>query len=161
MNTTNHISPDDLNLFALQLLPDAAMKDAAAHLKECAECRAWLGEIQRDLVTYALTAELHTPPPQARERLLRQVAEEKKVIPIARCGGTAADGAGAYGAAAVSAQWPDAASGRAGRAGAAAVLRRRWRGPGGASPHAWPWWPVCRWTSGSWRSRIFPWRRRS
>ena len=83
MNTTNHISPDDLNLFALQLLPDAAMKDAAAHLKECSECRAWLGEIQRDLVTYALTAELHTPPPQARERLLRQVAEEKKVIPIA------------------------------------------------------------------------------
>jgi anti-sigma-K factor RskA len=83
MNTTNHISPDDLNLFALQLLPDADMKDAAAHLKECAECRAWLGEIQRDLVTYALTAELHTPPAQARERLLRQVAEEKKVIPIA------------------------------------------------------------------------------
>jgi hypothetical protein len=83
MNTTNHITPDDLNLFALQLLPDADMKDAAAHLKECTECRAWLGEIQGDLVTYALTAELHTPPAQARERLLRQVAEEKKVIPIA------------------------------------------------------------------------------
>jgi hypothetical protein len=83
MNTTNHITPDDLNLFALQLLPDAAMKDAAAHLKECEECRAWLGEIQADLVTYALTAELHTPPAQARARLLRKVAEEKKVIPIA------------------------------------------------------------------------------
>ncbi|HSY34913.1 MAG TPA: anti-sigma factor [Acidobacteriaceae bacterium] len=83
MNTTNHITPDDLNLFALQLLPETAMKDAAAHLKECAECRAWLGEIQGDLMTYALTAELHTPPAAARERLLRQVAEEKKVIPIA------------------------------------------------------------------------------
>ncbi len=81
MNTANHISPDDLYLFALQLLPDAAMKDAATHLKECAVCRAQLGEIQGDLVTYALTAELHTPPSQARERLLRQVAEEKKVIP--------------------------------------------------------------------------------
>jgi len=81
MNTANHISPDDLYLFALQLLPDAAMKDAAAHLKECAVCRAQLGEIQGDLVTYALIAELHTPPSQARERLLRQVAEEKKVIP--------------------------------------------------------------------------------
>ena len=57
------------------------MKDAATHLKECAVCRAQLGEIQGDLVTYALTAELHTPPSQARERLLRQVAEEKKVIP--------------------------------------------------------------------------------
>jgi len=82
MNTSNHISPDDLYLFALQLLPDAAMKDAATHLKDCAECRALLGEIQGDLAAYALTAELHTPPVQARERLLRQVAEEKKVIPM-------------------------------------------------------------------------------
>jgi anti-sigma-K factor RskA len=81
MNSANHITPDDLYLFALQLLPDAAMKDAANHLKECAVCRAHLGEIQGDLVTYALTAELHTPPSQARERLLRQVAEEKKVMP--------------------------------------------------------------------------------
>jgi hypothetical protein len=82
MNTTNHISPDDLYLFALQLLPDAAMKDAASHLKDCAECRAALADVQGDLVAYALTAELHTPPPQARERLLRQVANEKKVIPM-------------------------------------------------------------------------------
>ena len=83
MNTTNHISPDDLYLFALQLLPDAAMKDIALHLKDCDACRAQLGEIQGDLVAYALTAELHTPPAGARERLLKQVAEEKKVIPMA------------------------------------------------------------------------------
>ncbi len=82
MNTANHISPDDLSLFALQLLPDAAMKDTANHLKECDECRGQLGEIQGDLAAYALTAELHTPPAQARERLLRQVADEKKVIPM-------------------------------------------------------------------------------
>ena len=82
MNTTNHISPDDLYLFALQLLPDADMKDAATHLKDCAQCRALLGEIQGDLAAYALTAEFKAPPAQARERLLRQVAEEKKVIPM-------------------------------------------------------------------------------
>ena len=82
MNTSNHISPDDLYLFALQLLPDADMKDAATHLKDCAQCRGLLGEIQGDLAAYALTAELHTPPAQARERLLRQVSEEKKVIPM-------------------------------------------------------------------------------
>ena len=80
MNTANHLSSDDLYLFALQLLPDAAMKDAASHLRECAECRAQLGEIQGGLATYALSAELQTPPAQARERLLRQVAEEKKVL---------------------------------------------------------------------------------
>jgi hypothetical protein len=82
MNTANHITQDDLYLFALQLLPDADMKNAAVHLKECAVCRTQLGEIQGDLVTYALTAESQTPPSQARERLLRQVAEEKKVIPV-------------------------------------------------------------------------------
>ena len=49
MNTANHLSSDDLYLFALQLLPDAAMKDAASHLRECAECRAQLGEIQGGL----------------------------------------------------------------------------------------------------------------
>jgi hypothetical protein len=82
MNTANHITPDDLYLFALQLLPDADMTDAATHMKECPACRAQLGEIQGDLAAYALTAEMHTPPSQARERLLRQVAEEKKVIPV-------------------------------------------------------------------------------
>lgn len=82
MNIANHITPDDLYLFALQLLPDADMKSAATHLKECAACRAQLGEVQGDLVAYALTAEMQTPPTQARERLLRQVAEEKKVIPV-------------------------------------------------------------------------------
>ena len=82
MNTANHITQDDLYLFALQLLPEADMKSAAVHLKECAVCRAQLGEIQGDLVTYALTAESQTPPSQARERLLRQVAAEKKVIPV-------------------------------------------------------------------------------
>ncbi len=82
MNTANHITQDDLYLFALQLLPEADMKSAASHLKECAVCRTQLGEIQGDLVTYALTAESQTPPSQARERLLRQVAAEKKVIPV-------------------------------------------------------------------------------
>ncbi|MGA7156707.1 MAG: anti-sigma factor [Acidobacteriaceae bacterium] len=81
MNTANHISADDMYLFALQLLPDADMRDVATHLKECAVCRAQLGQVQGDLAVYAMTAEAHTPPPQARERLLRQVAEEKKVMP--------------------------------------------------------------------------------
>jgi anti-sigma-K factor RskA len=82
MSTANHIPPDDLYLFALQLLPDVAMRDAAIHMKECPACRTQLGEIQGDLAAYALTAEMHTPPSQARERLLRQVAEEKKVVSV-------------------------------------------------------------------------------
>jgi hypothetical protein len=84
MNSSTHISPDDLYLFALQLLPEDQMRGAYVHLQECAQCRGELGQIQGDLVTYSLTAEMHTPPTQARERLLHQVAKEKKFIPVDR-----------------------------------------------------------------------------
>ncbi len=81
MNEGNHITADNLYLFALQLLQEPEMRNAATHLKECAVCRAQLGEVQGEMVIYALTAEVQTPPSQARERLLRQVAEEKKEVP--------------------------------------------------------------------------------
>jgi anti-sigma-K factor RskA len=84
MNTNQHIAPDDLTLFALQLLSEAEMASMAVHLKECELCKAQLGEMQGDLVAYALTAELQSPPVQARERLLQQVAKEKKFIPVER-----------------------------------------------------------------------------
>ena len=84
MNNANHIAEDDLYLFALQSLPDAEMQAVSLHLEECALCRAQMGEIQGDLVAYAMTAETQTPPPRVRERLLAQVAQEKKVIPIDR-----------------------------------------------------------------------------
>jgi predicted anti-sigma-YlaC factor YlaD len=82
MENANHIAEDNLYLFALQLLPDAEMKEIALHLKDCHECRAQLGEIQGALVAYAMTAEMKTPPTEARERLLRQVGLEKKIVPI-------------------------------------------------------------------------------
>jgi hypothetical protein len=84
MNIANHISQDDLYLFALQLLPEAEMQAVGLHLKECPLCRAQVADVQGDLVTYALTAEMQAPPAQARERLLNQVAKEKKIVPIAR-----------------------------------------------------------------------------
>lgn len=84
MNNANHIAQDDLYLFALQLLPDAEMKAIVLHLKECPLCRSEVGLIQGDLVMYAMTAEMQSPPTQARERFLHQVAAEKKVIPINR-----------------------------------------------------------------------------
>jgi hypothetical protein len=80
---TSHIAQDDLYLFALQLLPEAEMQAAARHLKECVLCRAQVGEIQGDLVTYAMSTEMVAPPSQAREQLLRQVAKEKKLLPVA------------------------------------------------------------------------------
>jgi hypothetical protein len=82
MNTAVHIAPDDLYLFALQLLPEEEMRSAFVHLQECELCRAELGSIQGDMVAYAMTSEMQSPPAQARERLLNQVAREKKSVAI-------------------------------------------------------------------------------
>jgi len=84
MNTANHIAPEDLPLIALQFLPEQEMADALVHLEHCEACRAEIARYQGDLATYALTSEMHSPPALARERLMRRVAKEKKVVPIER-----------------------------------------------------------------------------
>jgi anti-sigma-K factor RskA len=87
MSGAQHISPDDLILFALQFLPEEEMAATRRHLLECEACRRQVGWIQGDLASYAMTAGMQAPPAQARERLLRAVAAEKKerkVVPIQR-----------------------------------------------------------------------------
>jgi Anti-sigma-K factor rskA len=81
MSEERRITSEDLALFAMQLLSEEETAEVAAYLKQSAEARQELAEIQGDLATYALTAEMHQPPVQARERLMRQVAREKKEIP--------------------------------------------------------------------------------
>lgn len=82
MNTASHLSQDDLALFALQLLPEDETATALEHLQHCEACRKEVGEFQGDLVLYSMLSEMHTPPALARERLLRRVAKEKRVIPV-------------------------------------------------------------------------------
>jgi anti-sigma-K factor RskA len=84
MNPANHIPQDDLALFALQFLPEQEMADALTHLQHCEACRTEVAKYQGDLAAYAMTSEMHSPPALARERLLRRVAKEKKVVPVAR-----------------------------------------------------------------------------
>jgi anti-sigma-K factor RskA len=78
MNTANHITQDDLLLFALQFLPEEQMIAAQEHLSGCEDCRRQIGWIQGDLASYAVTADMQSPPAGARERLLRAMAKEKK-----------------------------------------------------------------------------------
>jgi len=80
MSIANHISQDDLLLFALQFLPEEQMLSAQEHLLECEDCRRQVGFVQGDLASYALTAESHAVPAGARERLLRSVAKEKRAV---------------------------------------------------------------------------------
>jgi hypothetical protein len=82
MNTTGHIERDDLVLFAMQLLSKEDAAIVTAHLESCPECLHELAEVQGDLAVYANTVEMQAPPASARERLLQQVAHEKKIIPM-------------------------------------------------------------------------------
>ena len=79
-----HPNPEDLVLYAMQLLNTAEATTVAHHIEACADCRAELARIHGDLAAYALTVDAHQPPASSRERLLKQVAREKKIVPIAQ-----------------------------------------------------------------------------
>jgi anti-sigma-K factor RskA len=84
MSATRHIDHDDLALFAMQLLSPDESAAIELHVEHCADCRHELAELQGDLATFAHTVDMHSPPAQARERLMKQVAREKKAVPIDR-----------------------------------------------------------------------------
>lgn len=84
MNAARHYEADDLALFAMQLLPRDEMSTMGAHVAECPVCRQQVAQLQGDLAMYGMTAEIHSPPALARERLMKQVAREKKAIPMER-----------------------------------------------------------------------------
>jgi hypothetical protein len=65
----------------MQLLPSDEAAAAARHLEQCGECRRELAALQGDLAIYAHTVDLHSPPALTRERLIKQVAREKKIFP--------------------------------------------------------------------------------
>jgi anti-sigma-K factor RskA len=79
---TEHISDDDLVLFALQLLPDDRMRQAMPHLQACSQCRSEIAKIQGDLAAYSTTAAPQAPPPSARDRFTRQIAREPRVAEL-------------------------------------------------------------------------------
>ena len=78
-----HADPEGLPLYAMQLLPADQAAALGQHLEQCSDCRRELAEVQGDLAAYAHSVDLESPPDSARQRLLSQVAREKKVVPIA------------------------------------------------------------------------------
>ena len=82
MIPVKHIDPDDLALYAMQLLPQDEMEEMSLHLQHSAEARRVLSEIYGDLSILSHTADMHTPPALTRQRLMKHVAREKKAIPI-------------------------------------------------------------------------------
>lgn len=85
-NGPAHPDPNDLVLYAMQLLSAPEADTIARHLQRCAECRGELARVQGDLATYAHTVDLEAPAASARKRLLEQIGREKKIVPIAEAG---------------------------------------------------------------------------
>jgi hypothetical protein len=82
MSDERRITSEDLALFAMQLLPKEEMAAVAGYVARSEEARRELAEIQGDLAVYAHTVDMHSPPAQTRDRLMKQVARERKAIPI-------------------------------------------------------------------------------
>lgn len=82
MIPVKHIDPDDIALYAMQLLPPDETEDMHLHLQHSAEARRVLSEIYSDLSIFAHSAEMHSPPALARQRLMKHVAREKKAAPV-------------------------------------------------------------------------------
>jgi len=82
MTTGKHIGQDELALYALQLLGPDESAGVVEHLKNCDPCRENVAAVQGDLVAYALTAEMHSPPAAARQRLMKAIGRERKVVPV-------------------------------------------------------------------------------
>ena len=78
MNSSRHIDPEDLSLFALQFLTSEQNRQVREHLSPCSLCREEVAQIRGDLAVVASTADLHSPPALARDRLLQQVAREPR-----------------------------------------------------------------------------------
>jgi anti-sigma-K factor RskA len=84
MSEPRRITSEDLALYAMQLLSKEETAEVAAYLAQSNDARRELAEIQGDLAVYAHTVDMHSPPVQARERLTKQVARERKAVPIDR-----------------------------------------------------------------------------
>ena len=82
MIPVKHIDPDDLPLYAMQLLAPDETEEMSLHLQHSAEARRVLAEIYGDLAIFAHSAEMHSPPALTRQRLMKHVAREKKPVPI-------------------------------------------------------------------------------
>lgn len=70
-----HISQEDLALYAMQALSATESAEIRAHVEECAVCRAELASATGDMALVALGVEQHAPPLGARQRFLERVSK--------------------------------------------------------------------------------------
>lgn len=76
MRDLQHISQDDLALYALQALSLEESAAVRGHLSTCDVCRAELASLQGDLAMVALSTDQQPLPAGARERFVRKLESE-------------------------------------------------------------------------------------
>ncbi|MDE3187385.1 MAG: anti-sigma factor [Acidobacteriota bacterium] len=86
-----HISQEDLELYALLALPAEKSAAIRSHMEGCVLCRAGLDEVTGNLALVAMSVEQHPVPEGARERFIESIAAavpapsertQRKVAPI-------------------------------------------------------------------------------
>jgi anti-sigma-K factor RskA len=75
---------EDLALYALGALPSDERKALEAHLQGCIACSQELERCRRDAAALSLSAGQVAPPARARERLMKAVANEPKLMTTTR-----------------------------------------------------------------------------
>ena len=83
MTDPQHISQDDLALYALQTLSHDESAALREHLSGCDVCQTELARLRGDLAMVAVTADQHSLPAGARERFARSIAGEFRENPPA------------------------------------------------------------------------------
>ena len=74
MTDGGHIAHEDLALFAMHGSSDEERAGVRAHVQACAECRAELEMVTRDLALVAMSVDQHPLPEGARQRFMERIA---------------------------------------------------------------------------------------
>jgi hypothetical protein len=74
MTDGGHIAQEDLALFAMHGSSEEEKVAVRAHVEACADCRAELEKVTRDLAMVAMSVDQHPLPEGARQRFMERIA---------------------------------------------------------------------------------------
>jgi anti-sigma-K factor RskA len=78
MSYDDEIPIETLALYAMHMLDADEHAEISAWLRHSPSSQQELAQVMSDLAAFAVTAEMHSPPALARQRMLKQIARERK-----------------------------------------------------------------------------------
>jgi anti-sigma-K factor RskA len=82
MSYDGDIPIETLALYAMRLLEPEEHSEVESWLRHSPASQQELAQVMSDLAAFAVTAEMHSPPALARQRMLKQIARERKSGPF-------------------------------------------------------------------------------